>query len=274
GGLFALGMAVSSRAARSSTALVVLLLVWTVAAVLVPNGAPYVASLLREVPSEAAFARSQTEEAHWLYPVLLEAMAHYPPPPVRINREFVDSDRLRGDAPYCRALRAAPREALDWYAKGTLEGNQLIVAAMGRYWGIYDARFGALAAQRHLADLLRQLSPVAALRCALEELTDQGFTGYLTFERQAEGYHRELRAALLATYPLRPDEPMQGEALAKLQAAPLRAEMVPPPPSGRRSTAEGLVAAAPDLAILALYAGLSFVFALTVANHQSVTGQS
>lgn len=126
--------------------------------------------------------------------------------------------------------------------------------------------------QARLGRRLSRFSPVTTLRCALEELADQGLPGYEAFERQAEKYRREIRATLLSTYPLGLNEPIRGEAVERMKAVPLPPESFPVPPSDEKSAGERLAAARTDIALLALFAGLGFVVTVATANRQSVTG--
>ena len=131
---------------------------------------------------------------------------------------------------------------------------------------------GKWEAQARLARSLSRLSPVATLRYSLEELANQGFPGYEEFAQQAAEYHREIRSLLLSLYPLDMNELIEGEARKKLDAVPLTLATFPAPPSRFPTTGERLVAAAPDIALLTLFAGLAFVVTLATVNRQSVTG--
>lgn len=133
GGLFALGMAVSGRTARSSTALVILLLTWTVAVALVPSAAPYVASLMRQVPSDEEYTvqhAAEWKDLQQRFKALVSSKA--PLPPEFGSGAFMATQRFSWDTPYALMVSYAPREIIEWYRDGTEEGNQFVLSSLDR----------------------------------------------------------------------------------------------------------------------------------------------
>ena len=189
-GLFILGMVVSCWTDRPSTSLVVLLLIWTVAVALIPNAAPYAASLLREMPSESEYARKYAETSQSLQE-MLDELGHRSPPPssIPMGADFVNSERISGFIPYARKLSWAPREAVDWYITGTEEGNRFLVDSIDEQWKLFDVRFVRLLSQRDLAEWLGRFSPVFSFSNLAERIAGTHPSVGVRFARQAKQFH-------------------------------------------------------------------------------------
>lgn len=183
--LFALGMMVSSRTGRSSTSLIVLLLVWTVAVILVPNVAPYVASLVREMPSEEEFAGYFAEESEAVYEKIKSLAQKNPAPD---GDSFVESG-MGGSIPYQIGVIGGSRELVEYYGYATEEGNRLFIEAINQYWKIYDARFRGFLSQRNLTEWMGRFSPVFAFTNLAEQIAGTHPSVGARFARQAKQFY-------------------------------------------------------------------------------------
>jgi ABC-type transport system involved in multi-copper enzyme maturation permease subunit len=154
-----LSLAVSSRMAHSSTSLLVLLLIWVVLVVLVPNTLGSVVSTLRKVPSQREFQQQREAMMQSLWKITNNELFKYgsptqPNPPIKaiesmanyINTRMETETRLSDehlDAQFAqvqfarRILRASPTTIYN-YAMETLAGtgferHRRFVQAVRRY---------------------------------------------------------------------------------------------------------------------------------------------
>lgn len=173
----ALGLAISSRAANSSTSLVVLLLIWIVLVVLIPNTFGSVVSTLHTVPSQREFQEkrfaalgSETYNYHELF--------KYGSP------TDPDADR--------RALELwADYITTPWNIETRLDDEHL------------DAQF----AQVQFARQILRLSPTVMYNYGMGSLARTGFAGHQEFVAAARRYRQQFIEFIKETDSTDPDSP-------------------------------------------------------------------
>jgi ABC-type transport system involved in multi-copper enzyme maturation permease subunit len=169
-----LGLFVSSMFSSSDASLVILLLVWAVIVVIIPNIGGTVVTSLSELPSKETVSRDAQEARARAYD---EYNARHP-------------------------------NAGEWYLIGwwlaygeelarALEGNDALMRVYDRYWNqmVAQVRFG-----RNVT----RISPTGVYQQAAEALVGSGIDHYENFLKQVRRYKTELRQFLLDHYPLDP----------------------------------------------------------------------
>ena len=197
GGLFVLGMIVSSRAGRSATSLILLLLIWTVMVVLVPNVSSHVAGLVQRTASDEEYFRTEMAGGKSLYQLLETLAREHPAAAWMTGGDLMRGvDRISGHIPYARSMREAPREAVEWYVPGTEAGNELILRRVNSNWQVYDARFRELLRQRRLAEWLARLSPSFAFTNLGERIMGTHPSAGTRFAQQAKRFYDRFVASV------------------------------------------------------------------------------
>lgn len=227
-----LGMFVSAISSRSSTSLLVLLLIWTVFVVLMPNILGSICSDLRKVPSpdEVSRRREKAKDDLWEKYASKNLFGSSSPAPTRENP---DMELLRLWAEYLTEERQAEER-------------------------IMDKHLDAQLAQIHLARQITRISPTAIYRYALESMSSTGFERHRDFIANVRMYRNIFWEYIKSEDQKDPDSPhvyFVREGLsdkpASFDAAPRFTEDL--------SLADSLQDALLDIAILTFFAVLFFM---------------
>ena len=188
-GLFVLGLLVSAAVRRSATALIVLLLIWTAAVVLIPNGSPFVASLASPTTPDRQYLSQDAAGGKAASDRLMALGRKFPKPDAIEFRYLQGVSRFSGSVPYARSIDYAPREAVAWYLTGTEAGNEIMIEGLHRSWQTYQARFRELLAQRNLAEWTARLSPAFAFTNLAERIAGTHAATGAQFAQQAKRFY-------------------------------------------------------------------------------------
>ena len=172
-----LGLAISSRAANSSTSLVVLLLIWIVLVVLIPNTFGSVVSTLHTVPTQREFQAkriaalpNETKNYHELF----KYGSPTDPNPDRRALEFW-----------------ADYITTPWNIETRLNDEHL------------DAQFAQVQSARQIL----RLSPTVIYNYGMESLARTGFAGHNEFVEAARRYRQQFTEFIKETDSTDPDSP-------------------------------------------------------------------
>jgi ABC-type transport system involved in multi-copper enzyme maturation permease subunit len=169
-----LSLFVSSLVDESSTGLMILLLVWAISSILLPNTGGVLASGLHPLPSSEKVEREMG--AAW----------------ERAKGEYESRHPNVVDTPL--SGRWSPRESL---------GRALTLAEA--IYEVYNRYLEDQVRQAKLARRLISVSPTALYTLSVEELVWTGMTHYESFLDGVRDYRRNLKDTLLALYPFDPD---------------------------------------------------------------------
>ena len=172
-----LGLAISSRVTHSSTSLVVLLLIWIVLVVLIPNTFGTVVSTLHTVPSlrEVQEKRSAASQ--------MEAMDY--------------GEMFKYGSP---TDRDPDRRALEWWADYIT--NRWKIATR-----VDDEHLDAQFAQIQFARQILRLSPTVIYNYGMESLAGTGFAGHGEFVKTARRYRQQFIEFIKETDSADPGSP-------------------------------------------------------------------
>ena len=168
--LYSLGVFVSTRTQLASTSITVLLTVWVLIVLIVPNAAPYIAARLEPVRS---FVLVEKEKA-------------------QIQRD--EQQRLDRDMDeWAKANPEVPRwEGYDWWTRW----NQLNLERLNRLMDgqrkVNDHYHRELGEQIRLAQNLSRLSPLSSFAYAATDLAGTGVRDRNRFMDQLDLYRREV----------------------------------------------------------------------------------
>lgn len=206
---FLLGMAVSSRARRSNTALIVLFFVWICLVIVVPDTSAYVAARLRPVTSSQVIdgrvqalrdafwreMRELKEEGDSFDDVVRRTEAAHPAAP-RVSRWdlMVGRSVWSGDLPYAFTLLYAPREFAEWYREGTTRGIRRRLDYAQQEWQVAREYLGELESQASLARSIAAVSPAWVYSQIAQIFAGTDANVEPHFQAQARRYREELVA--------------------------------------------------------------------------------
>ncbi|MFC1712390.1 ABC transporter permease subunit [Candidatus Poribacteria bacterium] len=194
--LFTIGLFVSSRTRRSATSLVILLFIWIVSVVLLPNVAPHVARHLRKSEDKATvdakrealdaefgrkvsdFRNAQKRAGKWQYPLFFRFMDQRSP--------------FSGDSPYPAAVYYAPTENMAWYMEGLEYCVPLHMEYAGKIWELYRSYEAELQRQAILSDSMSRISPAWVYYNVVSILAGTDSNSYRRFMEQARRYRQQL----------------------------------------------------------------------------------
>ena len=172
-----LGLAISSRVTHSSTSLVVLLLIWIVLVVLIPNTFGTVVSTLHTVPSQREFQEKRSAAL---------------PIETKSYDELFKYGSPTDPNPDRRALELwADYITTPWNIETRLDDEHL------------DAQF----AQVQFARLILRLSPTVIYNYGMESLAGTGFAGHGEFVKTARRYRQQFIEFIKETDSADPGSP-------------------------------------------------------------------
>jgi len=204
---YSLGMLLSSRIRRSATVLILLLFIWVVSVVIMPNTAIYLARYVSQVPDRAVIdSQAEQLEQEWMNDMDKYAEEH--PHPLRSpqglfanyteqDRNFLNSvERSRsvytGRWPYAYTLYYNPKELMEWYLDGSIYGHNLRMDYEDRIWQLYKDYQTKLEKQSMYARVFSLLSVSRLFYNATSSLAGTNEAEYLNFIQQASDYRSAL----------------------------------------------------------------------------------
>ena len=191
-----LGLTVSARCQRSATSLLLLLFVWTVVVVLVPNTLGSIAAGIEKIPSAKAFDRQRSQAI----------------------RERDKPDGLYDASP----SETPPKpEALTRWSRYLNDGVAV-------YTRMTDARLDAQFRQVESARALMRISPAAVYQYTLEALAGAGFARHRAFVRTARRYRDIFIAFVKDTDRNDPESPHVYLVKEGLSSKPVDIRNIPP----------------------------------------------
>jgi ABC-type transport system involved in multi-copper enzyme maturation permease subunit len=192
--IFMLGILVSSVTSRSATSLVILLFIWVISVMILPNMAPYAAKHIRRVEDRALIdaKREALNSEFWgetyRYGRELIKMGKFPPNLWR----FMDASIISGDNPYPKIVRYAPRENMLWYLEGLKHCVPLHMEYAERIWELYRSYEQKLQEQLAVSDNISRISPAWTYYNALSILAGTDCKVYTQFMAQVRLYRQQL----------------------------------------------------------------------------------
>ena len=205
---FSLGMLLSSRIRRSSTVLILMLVVWVVTVIILPNTAVYLAQQIISIPDKAAIDRqAESLRSEWAEDMNKYSKEH---PSVQIelmktlSNDYSEQDlrflrsveRQRsvytGMWPYAYTYYFGPREMVEWYLDGSIYGHNLRMDYEDRIWKLYQDYQRKLEKQAGFARALSLISPSWSFYHAGTYVAHTGEAEYLRFLESADRYRSEL----------------------------------------------------------------------------------
>jgi ABC-type transport system involved in multi-copper enzyme maturation permease subunit len=194
--LFMIGLFVSTRTRRSATSLVILLFIWVISVVLLPNMSPHAARHLRKVEDKATvdakrealeaefwrkvdnFRDAQKRAGKWQYPLFFRFMDRRSP--------------FSGDSPYPAVVFYAPKENMIWYMEGLEYCVPLRMEYAGKIWELYRSYETELQRQVALSDNMSRISPSWVYYNVISILAGTDSNAYKRFMEQARQYRNQL----------------------------------------------------------------------------------
>lgn len=194
--IFALGILVSTRTVRSATSLVILMFIWVISVILLPNVSPHLARHLRKTENKAAvdakrealeaeywgkvgdFTNAQKRAGKFNFQMFFRFMAKYSP--------------FAGDSPYPDVVYYAPRENMIWYMEGLRYCVPLHIEYADRIWELYRSYEEGLRRQRTLSDNVSRISPAWVYYNATSILAGTDSDAYMRFMEQTRRYRQQL----------------------------------------------------------------------------------
>ncbi len=192
--IFMLGILVSVRTRKAATSLVILLFVWVVLVMLLPNVGPYVATHLREVEDKAIVdANCGSLGGEFFnkcmnYGAKLMQEGKYPPDLWR----FMEGHAHNLYHPYPAWVSYAPRENMIWFMEGLRYCLPLHLEYADRIWELYRSYEEQLRSQVALSDNISRASPAWTYYNAASILAGTDSSVYTHFMDQAQRYRQEL----------------------------------------------------------------------------------
>jgi ABC-type transport system involved in multi-copper enzyme maturation permease subunit len=192
--IFMLGILVSVRTRRSATSLVILLFIWVVLVMLLPNVGPYVATHLRKVEDKAIVdANCGALGGEFFYRCMdygnrLMKEGKYPPELWRFMKGHVHNLYH----PYPDRAYYAPRENMIWFMEGLRYCLPLHLEYADRIWELYRSYEEQLRGQVALSDNISRTSPAWTYYNAASILAGTDSSMYMHFMDQARRYRNEL----------------------------------------------------------------------------------
>ena len=205
---FSLGMLLSSRIRRSSTVLILMLVVWVVTVVILPNTAVYLAQQVISIPDKATIDRqAESLRSEWVGDMNRYAEEH-PWPAIELmrtlSRDYSEQELLflrgverqrevyTGSWPYAYTYYFGPREMVEWYLDGSIYGHNLRMDYEDRIWKLYQDYQRGLERQAGVARALSLISPSWSFYHAGTYVAYTGEAEYLRFLESADRYRSEL----------------------------------------------------------------------------------
>ncbi|MBA7589196.1 hypothetical protein ES708_31277 [subsurface metagenome] len=205
---YSLGLLLSTRIRRSSTVLILLLVIWVLTVIIIPQSAVYVARQIVTVPDKAAVDKqAQALIDEWTVE-MFNYSADHPNPQSQLMRsleeEFgrnesrilitVEQNRsvYTGRWPYAWSYYYGPKEMVEWYTEGSIYGHNLRMDYEDRIWNLYRDYQGKLESQVKIARFISFLSPSWVFSHGASYFTRTSEARYRTFLDDAASYRQEL----------------------------------------------------------------------------------
>jgi len=191
---FTLGILTSSLTRRSATSLVILLFLWVVLVIIIPNTAPYLAKQVRPIRDRAAVdnqamaLRSEMQDKLNAYAEKLHKEGMFPETLWTYQYGSISSGYL----PYAFNIRYTPKANLRWYLAGTKYRIPLQLEYADKIWALYREYNGDMDRQFSLSNSLSRISPAWTYYNASAILSGTDVENHLTFMEQARRYRQEL----------------------------------------------------------------------------------
>ena len=204
---YSLGMLLSSRIRSSATVLILLLFMWVISVIIVPNSAVYFAKYITQVPDRAVVdSQAEQLEQEWMNELDVYASEH--PHPLRSSRgslshisgqdrnylSIVERNRFvaSGNWPYALSIYYGPRELMEWYLDGSIYGHNLRMDYEDRIWQLYKDYQAKLESQTKYARVFSLFSVSRLFYNATSSLAGTSEADYLSFIQQASDYRSDL----------------------------------------------------------------------------------
>jgi len=190
---YALGIFLSGRIKRSATVLIILLFIWVVFVVIVPNTSVYLGKMIADVPDKSEIDNQALSlRREWMRDMYNYIESH--PRPEHdwslIRGRYV----MQGDLPYAYMLWYAPREVAQWMHDGSIFGHNLRMEYEDRILQVYRNFQNAMSGQLSAARLFSRASPSWIFYNAVSTIAGTNEETYLQFLDQAQTYRNELIA--------------------------------------------------------------------------------
>jgi len=197
--IFMMGLLVSARTRRSATSLVILLFIWVVSVMLLPNMGPYVARHLRKVEDKAVVdAKREALNSQFWHEV--DELRNSLKRDGTLSRDnwkyglytFMSANTYSGDSPYPRIVRYAPRENMVWYMKGLEFCVPRHIEYADMIWELYRSYDEELSKQVALSDNISRISPAWTYYNAASILAGTDANAYVRLMDQARRHRQQL----------------------------------------------------------------------------------
>jgi ABC-type transport system involved in multi-copper enzyme maturation permease subunit len=191
---FTLGILISSLTGRSATSLVLLLFLWVVLVIIVPNVGPYVAKRMRHIrhPTGAKKPEAVLNWEMWeslrAYGEKLRREGMFPETLETYQDGIIEAKHL----PYAYEISYAPKANLRWYLVGTKYRIPLELQCADKIWALYREYNKELERQLSLARFLSRTSPAWTYYNASSILSGTDVGNHLRFMDQARRYRQVL----------------------------------------------------------------------------------
>jgi len=203
---YALGLFLSSKLKRSAAALILLLFIWVIFLIIIPNSSVELAKLFQKVPDKSEI----DNQASALRSEWQREMSQYVKQNPRPHHDYTlirGRSVQQGDLPYAYMLWYAPREVAEWLYHGSIFGHNLRMEYEDRIWQLYQQYQNTLLSQVRLAKYISMLSPSWAFYNSITHFAATNEKIYVDFLDQAQIYRSELISYMkdkdgLSTYKL------------------------------------------------------------------------
>jgi len=199
---YLLALFLSSRIRHSATVLILLLFVWIVLIIILPNTAVYASQQLVKIPDRAVIdSEAQTLLDEWSERMQQYAEEH-PGPWKRWKEEQILSRTYKsffrerrvytGGWPYAYRFFYAPKEVMEWIHNGSIFGHNLRMEYEDRIWQLYQGYQLKLNRQVRFPRFLSLLSPSRIFYYGSSVIAGTSENEYLHFLEQAAIYRKNL----------------------------------------------------------------------------------
>lgn len=193
--IFMLGILVSARTRRSATSLVILLFIWVVLVMLLPNVAPHIARHLRGVGDKATVeTKREALQSEFQDKIYQFGMAQRQAGKFHSGwfKFSVGGWQYSGDVPYPRAIKYGAREQIVWFQEGIKYCVPLHMEYANRIWNLYRAYDAELRSQVALSENISRISPAWTYYRTASILAGTDYNTYTRFLSQARQYRQKL----------------------------------------------------------------------------------
>jgi len=196
---FTLGILVSSLTRRSATSLVILLFLWVVLIIVIPNAAPYLAKQIRPIRDKAAVdnqalaLRAEMRSSLNAYGEKLRKEGMFPETLWTYQKTGITTAGIMsGHLPYAYGIYYAPKANLRWYLAGARYRIPLELEYADRIWSLYREYKGDMDRQLSLSRFLSRTSPAWVYYNAAAIVAGTDVGNYLRLMDQARKHRQVL----------------------------------------------------------------------------------